>query len=162
MRLHDANRVSFHCSFSDCKKSLLSAQSLENHERTHSAIKPFTCQECNRAFATPTNLAGHTKVHKKTIEEVVYDPQRPHICTECKKTFRHTIYLKKHKELHCGQRYSCGECNVSFLSKSYIKIHKRTHTGEMPHSCPMCMKTFAQSSHLNSHLKKHPEEDINI
>ena len=157
--IHDGNRISYHCSYSGCAKSVFSSQSLQNHERTHSE-KRFVRQECNRAFATQDRLTKHAKTHERSRERtslnVEFDPLRPHKCTLCNKTFRHAIYLKKHG--NCGQRYPCDQCEVTFLSKSYIKIHKRLHTGEMPYSCPKCLKTFTQNSQFHRHLKTHKED----
>ena len=54
--------IEFRCM--DCFKTFKNPDALIKHEITHSANKPFSCDECEEKFAKESYLRTHEKAHK--------------------------------------------------------------------------------------------------
>lgn len=78
----------FKCSYSDCTKAFNFKLHLDNHERTHSGIKPFKCSYCGLSFKQSYHLTLHTRKHQGIDNS----------CSTCHLKFRLKSQLEKHKQ----------------------------------------------------------------
>ncbi|KFM75706.1 putative zinc finger and SCAN domain-containing protein 5D, partial [Stegodyphus mimosarum] len=79
-----------------------------------------------------------------------------HFCHICNKSFSLKGNLKKHLNLHTGERpFCCNVCKKTFAQKGNLKIHMRIHTGERPYACKFCSKKFSQYFALKRHVRTH-------
>ena len=70
---------------------------------------------------------------------------------KCEKVFKNKQALKQHSIVHSSDRpFECKECGLCFSTKGILNNHKGIHN---PTKCDYCPKTFAQKSHLKSHIK---------
>ena len=117
----------FTCSYCDFKTNW--ANSLKNHEKTHSGDKPFSCSQCDYKCIT----AGQLMTHKRTHTGV-----KPFSCSKCdyKCTSGH---LKTHERIHTGDKpFTCSHCAYKCTTLSQLKVHERGHFGMKPFSCSQC------------------------
>ncbi|XP_034151424.1 zinc finger protein 92-like [Esox lucius] len=81
-----------------------------------------------------------------------------HQCPHCEKHFLSLSQLKRHINIHTGERhYSCSDCGKSFIRSCDLTSHKRLHVGGKPYSCSDCGKCFIRPSGLTSHQKVHTD-----
>uniref|UniRef100_UPI0020206B34 zinc finger protein 431-like n=1 Tax=Myodes glareolus TaxID=447135 RepID=UPI0020206B34 len=74
----------------------------ERHEKTHTQLKPYEGNECDKVFAHHSNL----QMHKRT-----YTGEKPYECYQCGKTFANHSNLQRHKRTHTGEKpYECNQC----------------------------------------------------
>ncbi|XP_068103959.1 zinc finger protein 541-like [Hyperolius riggenbachi] len=80
-----------------CKKVFSSTSSLSKHVTCHSQQRNHVCRICKKAFKRQDHLTGHMLTHLDT---------KPYVCTEreCKKSYCDSRSLRRHCEVHHGQR----------------------------------------------------------
>lgn len=59
--MNPAKKMKFSCQY--CGLYCHSKGCLEDHIRTHTGEKPFSCSKCNKSFAKKANLKAHMIVH---------------------------------------------------------------------------------------------------
>jgi len=103
------------------------------HALTHSSVKPYECEHCDRTFADPARWRAHRRSHSNV---------RPFICHICGKAFREQFQLKKHIQVsHDAVRaFQCEHCEKSFVEHGSLKRHQLLHTGVKPFACSVCEK----------------------
>ena len=72
-----------------CKKSFQRRDTLLEHKKTHSDLRPYICETCNSAFKTSRLLRRHEKTHlQKTNKQIK--------CPHCHITFTRKDNLTRH------------------------------------------------------------------
>ncbi|GIX95659.1 hypothetical protein CDAR_552011 [Caerostris darwini] len=61
-----------------------------------------------------------------------------------------------------GKKYVCDVCKKGFSRLYGLKRHMEVHTGNKQHVCNICQKAFYQSSNLYSHLRIHAAESFRV
>jgi hypothetical protein len=129
-----------------------SPYNLKLHERTHSGLKPFQCDECEATFVSSAALTSHKRTHSGS---------KPYQCDKCEISFSHLSSLKIHKRRHMGYKpFVCDfdNCDAAFCESGDLIKHQRTHTGERRFACDKCDATFTQSGHVKVHKRSHTGE----
>ena len=149
MIIHDNYRP-FKCTFPNCTKKYATISKLVAHERTHTGIKPFICQICQKSFNEKGNLKAHLKFHSEI---------RPFKCPLCDKRYKSNVHLKDHIRIQHYQikKFRCQFCNKSFGRTSALKVHVRKHIDKKRFQCKFegCGKRFAEKRNMEKHYKSH-------
>ncbi|KAK1900545.1 Zinc finger protein 227 [Dissostichus eleginoides] len=157
---------------STCEKAFKTKHSLQAHQS-------FMCDLCGKTFLYNCQLQKHQKathderhgqvVRRRTREKgnrrVIYRRDRtsvdvtPFSCKTCRKGFDSAGSLRRHEQIHTGQRqHTCPTCGKSFFYKATYDYHQRIHTGERPFGCDVCGKRFIIPQALKSHKLQHSGE----
>ncbi|XP_048581282.1 uncharacterized protein LOC5518712 [Nematostella vectensis] len=117
----------------------------------------YRCDECGRAFACPSWLKRHKRVHggstdlSPTEEKPVpishasanaLDETRPHICQDCGRRFAVPAWLTRHRMVH------------------HKSAPQTTYDPSKPFNCTICGRSFAVAYWLIRHQKMYHEEVI--
>lgn len=82
-----------------------SKELLEEHVSTHTGIRPYVCEICNKDYASKRKLNLHVKTHQRQ--------PRPFECTRCNKRFLSQMNLNAHERTHnmrTVKEYTCHQC----------------------------------------------------
>lgn len=147
---YHTNDAKFQCTI--CEKTLVSAEGLKLHMKSHSADQLITCTICGKGFAEQYRLRNHMARHSREANE-----QR---CSFCKRVFRDPKKLEMHLKSHTGQTdFYCTPCQRYFASDKLLRVHtKRMHESEA--SCPVCEKRFATEKKMVHHARVHDDPSL--
>ena len=111
--------------------------------------KPFSCDECGKAFTYARTLKTHKKLHTGNI---------PYRCNVCNKGCNSPSELQLHMTVHTGVKsYLCDLCDKRFRSAADKKRHMRTHNDSKPYACRTCGQCFGRPDALKKHAKSHED-----
>ena len=153
-----------------CGKKFYNPESLTHHEKLHSNIRPFACDQCSKAFVMRATLKKHIKRVHEEVKKVDIS-KKPYVC-ECGKRFAVESYLTIHIACYHSdvKPHACHLCPKRFSKRFMLNKHvKKEHPGSLPQKndvpkqtipCEECGKKFISNYHLNCHIKRfHPNED---
>ena len=115
------------CLYTGCAKAFRRHEHLKNHVRAvHRKKKEFHCPVCAKAFATPSALGVHMRVH---------NDERPFACPHpgCDRRFRQKMHMNRHTRVHTKEQpFVCNVCNRAFSQISSMKRHMRIIHADTP------------------------------
>ena len=130
--------------------------------------KPYPCSLCDKSYTDPSNLRRHNRnTHtseepRSLPEQNISEPQnKPFSCPSCDKFFADHSRLQRHVTM----KHNSGSkslLQVQTLPDQVQAGHlKSALKKEKPFSCSQCKKSFANQSHLKSHINmKHGEPEV--
>lgn len=119
---------------------------LRRHMVSHTNVREFQCDICNRYFARMESRDKHLQTHLQ---------ERQHACIHCDKRFMSRSGLRNHIGIHTGEHnFKCGLCPLSFLYSSSAAKHRRTHqlVDGSGYRCQICLLTFNHFNLLRAHM----------
>ena len=126
-----------------CWKSFKQKYDFNLHQRTHTVVRQYKCDDCVNSFTTNWDL-------KEKTEVVV----RPYKCDDCFKSFKQSSYLCRHQRIHTGVRpYKYDDFKKSF--NNHLKQHRLIYAGVRSYNYNDCEKKFRNFSNLNVHKRIH-------
>lgn len=103
---------------------------MKAHQFTHTGLRPWTCEVCNRSFNQKANMIRHLLIHSD---------RRQYNCQLCDKSFTQPQTLKAHMVVHAKHKpFQCQICRKykiyrfiiirsGFMKKNlYVIIYYRT------------------------------------
>ncbi|XP_317516.5 zinc finger protein 271 [Anopheles gambiae] len=129
-----------------CEKRFATKGNMKAHALLHSNHKPFSCELCGATFAKKHNYNMHTMRHAGN---------RTHPCPVCEKSFVCAVNLKNHMRIHSSVKpFQCDYCSREFCHRTDKARHEVSHTGEYPYGCEKCQRKFSRNTSLTKHLVK--------
>ncbi|XP_061695705.1 zinc finger protein 665-like [Syngnathoides biaculeatus] len=140
-------RVTHNCPL--CGRSFKYRFEFLEHQRFHTAVKPYKCSQCGKPFRTEAHLSGHRKRKCKNAA---------HICTKCGCQFRSVHECVRHQCVQLLTKYECSHCGKTFKMAHLLRNHQMTEH-QLPYSpnhrfrCRYCDETFPGISELKYHQR---------
>lgn len=103
-----------HCPFERCNKNFTSKKLLADHINSHTGIKPYSCQECKKTFASQSCFSHHKAKCMKTV-----------LCNECGENCAKSALLEHLQSKHKVQWYVCA-CGKQYRWRVNLRRHKKT------------------------------------
>ncbi|XP_054724294.1 zinc finger protein 544-like, partial [Uloborus diversus] len=144
---------SFDCS--TCGKQFKRKKHLEEHQFSHTAMKPFECSH-SKGSCDVMNVDLEMQLGSNEGELNTQDDGGIYFCNICCRSFKRKDILKRHERIHTGEKpFACDMCDYKSNRRSNLMVHLKTHTGEKPYKCEKCSYTAAQPRSLKMHMMRH-------
>ena len=135
-----------------CEKKFASRNGLYDHHKTkHDESNPNKCKICLQLFASKSQLDAHSRVHTG---------EKPFVCSTCGKQFATKFSLDVHSRVHTGEKpFVCSTCGMGFTNQYTMRRHTATHSVERKHRCAICPveKSFKTKAQLSIHMRRHSD-----
>ena len=166
--VHEKGRSSFKCD--QCNKVFSHRSSLWRHvHEQHKRTRLFPCSQCDKVYFQKMRLTAHAKTHSDLREwkcdlcEKVFitrgslNESGPFLCDLCGATYNKNSTLSRHcMNVHEGiKNYQCTYCGKMFSRNSLLKRHEEYHTVPKPHQCNICGGEFRFLYEYYSHVNEH-------
>lgn len=160
-------------------ETVLPRKDMKFHMNDHNGVRPYACDQCDKAYSSPWKRARHIKVvhvdqllscdqcgvtfkckmnltrHLRTSHATDAAALVAVVCTVCQRKFSCRDSLKRHMMVHTGERpFVCTICSKTFTNTFNLKTHSRRHTQEKPYKCELCGCAFGYPGVLKNHLEK--------
>ena len=113
----------------------------------------------NRNTIHSTVFSSTFQPNGQDMINMMFDNNKIYRCRQCLRLCSSPAELKRHTKSHHQTnerlRFCCSHCSKRFAQSSHLQQHIRVHTGVRPFKCRFCSKSFAQSTHLQQHIKMH-------
>lgn len=158
-RVHMGGKM-FSCK--QCSVSVADSEALKMHEQIHTGKNPSSFIQCNSIYRQFGSSKTYRRIHTceksfceqrkasfvqsdKLIQQV-HTSEKPYSCKQCDVRFAQSSGLKKHKQIHTGEkkRYSCIQCYAKFARSGCLRRHQQIHMGE--YYCIQCNAVFTHIS----------------
>ena len=108
--------------------------------------RAFKCSCCSKRTTTLKELNAHFIQNHRRVN-----------CEMCEEQFNTPSSLKKHKYMHCEDKYACRSCDREFPFESQLRSHHHSHCRGHSYFCVYagCNKSYRQPGDLNAHAKTH-------
>lgn len=142
------------CPFCDFIKTTRDRSYVKQHMRSHTGVRPYKCNYCDKRFITTSSLNSHIKYNHPT--------QATYKCALCRLIFHKKKLFRSH-ELKCVKlrTFQCHLCKFQMerLYMYKVKEHmRRSHTGEKVFKCEYCSEKFLAKAGRSAHMQRHPEK----
>ncbi|XP_078510990.1 uncharacterized protein LOC144770385 isoform X2 [Lissotriton helveticus] len=128
------------------------------HQRRTLYKQLATMAEVRRCFQCEICSRSFSDPSNLRRHKNIHTGQRPYGCEICGSTFRQKSQLDRHRFVHTGERpFQCAFCPKGFRDSTELKVHYRKHTGERPYRCELCPRSFSRISYLKRHEETHRE-----
>lgn len=172
----------FKCLHPGCERSYQNPKALKVHRKSHEAVKPYKCEECQAGFHVKANLLSHIRSNhtgekfkcnfpncEKSFSTVSYFKQhqllhihgnnipRPLVCSfqGCGKTFSDKNSQRAHQMTHEEKKFNCEICHCKFRTLQSLKIHHLKHTDIKQFTCHICGVLFKYKNQCYDHVRAH-------
>jgi uncharacterized Zn-finger protein len=156
--IRPSDRKTLSCPYEGCPKTFNRKARLEEHKRSHTNTRPFSCPHCPKDFLRDSHLKHHVKSAHSDI--------RDYTCSHagCGKSFATGTRLRRHEATHAGHdKYRCigyEGCSQTFRKKDTLNKHiLQAHQQTSPFPCieidsrtgEPCKKSFDTAHKLKTH-----------
>ena len=147
--VHDHHKQTRLYPCSQCDRVFHQKYLLRDHVKTHSGLREWQCDLCEKAFYTKGNLLVHRRG--------VHTESGPFLCDLCGATFKSKGSLRAHHmDQHEGiKNYQCTHCGQRFSRSQLLKRHEVFHTVGMHHRCNICDREFRYLYEYYAHVNEH-------
>ncbi|XP_033763769.1 zinc finger protein 26-like [Pecten maximus] len=149
---HSVNHIKDNFKCNICNETLLSADKLSLHVKTHYPTKalldtPYFCPICNKVIRERKKVEMHLITHCTTMIEA-------YRCTLCTKTCVTEQGLRTHMKGHkVNKEMVCHICGKVFKRPHRLRDHLRMHENPDPFKCRICQKMVCSEEGMKRHME---------
>ena len=164
----------YKCTYSSCTATFNEMTAWNIHHLVRHKRDKFTCDKCNKIFATPGSFRNHINLHQETkytcprcdrkfviqcglnIHKNLHRRQRMHTCfaSGCSKRYKWRQDLLCHVENHIQSiLFACKVCSYSTYEGRLYHRHVMVHTAKTPYKCHKCSNSYKHVMQRYQHKK---------